>query len=266
VTPLLKGCLNGRHDADAHPALPLTATALAADTAAAVSAGATAVHVHPRDSDGRETLDGDLVDATVATIRRANPGVPVGVSTGAWILPDPTVRAEAVATWREPDFAGVNLSEPGHRDVMAALTANGIAIEAGIWTVEDVDALARSGYADRVLRILVEPADADPVGAVATAAAIDDALDTVGIDAPRLHHGRGLATWAVLRRATELSHGIRVGLEDTFVLPDGRRAADNAALVAAARALRTAQSPSARRHKRAEWLARDRDHGRPLRR
>src|SRR4051794_30390972 len=110
MTPLLKACLNGRHDARAHPALPLTPAALAADTTAAANAGATAVHVHPRDDDGRETLDAALVDATVATIRRANPGIPVGVSTGAWILPDPIARAETVAAWREPDFAGVNLS------------------------------------------------------------------------------------------------------------------------------------------------------------
>jgi uncharacterized protein (DUF849 family) len=238
TTPLLKACLNGGHHPGEHPALPLTPGELAADTAAAVNAGAAAVHVHPRDDDGRQTLVGTLIDAAVATIRRENPGIPVGVSTGAWILPAPAARAEAIAAWREPDFASVNLSEPGHRDVMAALTAAGIAIEAGIWTVEDVDSLDRSGYADRILRILVEPADADPQTAVTHAAAMDDALDATGIDAPRVHHGFGPATWAVLRRATELGHGIRVGLEDTFVLPDGHRAPDNAALVAAARALR----------------------------
>jgi len=237
MAPLLKACLNGRHRRGDHPALPLTAARLAADTTAAVSAGAHAVHLHPRDDDGRETLVGAVVDATVATIRVANPGVPIGASTGAWILPHPTARARAIADWHEPDFAGVNLSEPGHREVMAALSAAGIGIEAGIWTVEDVDALERCGYADRVLRILVEPADEDPGSAVARAEAIDRALDALGIGAPRLHHGYGFATWAVLRRAIEHGHGIRVGLEDTFVLPDGERAADNAALVAAAAAL-----------------------------
>jgi uncharacterized protein (DUF849 family) len=218
--------------------MPLTAAEFAADTAAAANAGATAVHVHPRDEHGRETLAGALVDAAVAAIRRENPGIPVGVSTGAWILPDPTARVDAIAAWREPDFAGVNLSEVGHRDVMAALAAAGIAIEAGIWTVEDVNSLERSGYADRILRILVEPADDDGHAAIARAAAIDRALDAIGIHAPRVHHGTGLATWGVLRRATDLGHGIRVGLEDTFVLPDGRAAPDNAALVAAALALR----------------------------
>jgi uncharacterized protein (DUF849 family) len=38
----------------------------------------------------------------------------------------------------------------------------------------------------------------------------------------------------VLERAVALGHDIRVGLEDTLVLPGGRPARDNAALVAAA--------------------------------
>lgn len=238
MAPLLKACLNGRHQPGDHPRLPVTATQLASDATAAWNAGAGAVHVHPRDDDGKETISASRIDATVAAVRAANPGLPVGVSTGAWILPDPAARVAAIAAWREPDFAGVNLSETGHRDVMAALAAAGIGIEAGIWTVEDVDALQRSGYANRVLRVLVEPADDDPGRAVARAEAIDRALDAAGTDAPRVHHGTGVATWAVLRRAAELGHGIRVGLEDTFVLPDGRQAADNAELVTAAHALR----------------------------
>ena len=44
--------------------------------------------MHPRDRDGRETLDPDVIDAAVREVRAAC-GVPVGVSTGAWIEPDP---------------------------------------------------------------------------------------------------------------------------------------------------------------------------------
>jgi uncharacterized protein (DUF849 family) len=52
MAPLLKACLNGNRPPGAHPALPLTPPELAADTAASVAAGAAAVHVHPRDTDG----------------------------------------------------------------------------------------------------------------------------------------------------------------------------------------------------------------------
>ncbi|MGI8804792.1 MAG: 3-keto-5-aminohexanoate cleavage protein [Thermoleophilaceae bacterium] len=46
--------------------------------------------------------------------------------------------------------------------------------------------------------------------------------------------GDGVASWAVNARALERGHGIRTGLEDTTVLPDGRRAPGNGALVSAA--------------------------------
>ena len=81
------------------------------------------------------------------------------------------------------------------------------------------------------------PARRTPPPRVATAQAIDAALDAAGIAAPRVHHGFGLATWDVLRRAKALGHGWRVGFEDTLVLPDGRPAASNAELVSAALAL-----------------------------
>jgi uncharacterized protein (DUF849 family) len=90
---------------------------------------------------------------------------------------------------------------------------------------------------DALTRALVEPGEDDPADAAATAQAIDAALDAAGIGAPRVHHGFGLATWDVLRRAKALGHGWRVGFEDTLVLPDGRPAASNAELVSAALAL-----------------------------
>jgi uncharacterized protein (DUF849 family) len=53
----------------------------------------------------------------------------------------------------------------------------------------------------------------------------------------QVHHGDGIASWAVNRRGAERGHGIRTGLEDTPVLPDGRTASGNGDLVAAAAAL-----------------------------
>ena len=55
-----------------------------------------------------------------------------------------------------------------------------------------------------------------------------------GIELPQVHHGEGIACWSVNARAARLGHGIRTGLEDVTVLPDGSPAADNAALVRAA--------------------------------
>ena len=83
----------------------------------------------------------------------------------------------------------------------------------------------------------MEPLDAQPDDALAGAEAIERALAEAGIALEQLHHGDGIASWAVNRRAIARGHGIRTGLEDTPVLPNGSLAADNAALVRAAAAM-----------------------------
>ena len=98
-----------------------------------------------------------------------------------------------------------------------------------MWTARDAEVLASSGV--QVRRVLVEPRSENGDEAVAMARDIDAALDRVFVRAPRLHHGVGPATWAVLDAAVPIGREIRIGLEDVLTLPDGRRAPDNAALV-----------------------------------
>jgi beta-keto acid cleavage enzyme len=62
---------------------------------------------------------------------------------------------------------------------------------------------------------------------------------------PRLHHGYGAATWPVLRAAVLLGRDIRVGLEDTTILANGRPASGNGELVEAAVNLVAALGPPA---------------------
>jgi uncharacterized protein (DUF849 family) len=230
---LLKACLNGARAPGDHPAVPITADALAAGARACVQAGAGAVHVHPRDTTDAETLDPATVDAAAEAVR-AVAGVPVGVSTGAWIEPDVSARVMLVHRWSAPDFASVNLGEDGALEVMAALIDRDIGIEAGIFEVADVERLVTGGMAEDLLRVLIEPRDEEPASALATAQAIDAALDEAGVSAPRLAHGAGVATWAVLEWAAAAGHDLRIGLEDTLVMADGSPAAGNAALVEAA--------------------------------
>lgn len=85
--------------------------------------------------------------------------------------------------------------------------------------------------------MLREPSDADPDAAVAHAAAMEAVLAAARIGLEQVHHGDGMASWAVNAHALARGHGVRTGLEDTVVLPDGRVAADNAELVRAAVAL-----------------------------
>jgi hypothetical protein len=88
----------------------------------------------------------------------------------------------------------------------------------------------------------VEPLNADPDDAVALAEAIEQALTDGAVQLEQVHHGDGIASWAVNRRAVARGHGIRTGLEDTPFLPDGRIASGNGELVTAA-VLLMKQSP-----------------------
>ncbi|MER7589184.1 3-keto-5-aminohexanoate cleavage protein [Micromonospora sp. NPDC127501] len=228
---MLKACLNGGRGRQAHPAVPLTAAELAADAARCAALGVAAVHVHPRDEAGVESLRPTVIADALTAIRAARPGLPVGVSTGAWIVPDPAARVAAVRAWPVlPDFASVNAHEPGAEAVAAALHERGVLVEAGLWTLDAVAAYRR--WRVPAGRVLIECMAEDVAVALADASRLLAALPA---DAPSvLLHAEGPATWPVLAEAVRRALDTRIGLEDTLCLPDGSPAGDNAALVAAA--------------------------------
>lgn len=233
---MLQAALNGPFMKTEHPALPVSVQELARDAAACVAAGAREIHLHPRDSDGRERLDAEVVDEVVMKVREAC-GVPVGVTTGAWIEPDLGRRFEFVRAWRAPDYASVNLSESGATEIMRTLIQAGIGIEAGVWTVEDVERLAASGLGGKVTRILVEPVEVGAAEAIGLVEEIHRALDRLELAIPRLQHGDGEATWVLLTDAIRRGLDTRIGLEDTFYEPNSERTSGNEALVRSAREL-----------------------------
>ena len=248
----IKVCLNGGRRRDDHPGVPFTPAELALSAAGAVAAGAEAIHVHPRGADGRESLRAADIGAAVAAIRQACPGIPVGVSTGLWITSgDPEARHATVTEWARlptaarPDFASVNLSEPGPGLLAGILDGAGIRVEAGVWSVEDVDTLMATGPGPGWLRILVEIRHGPRARATARARAdqILGALDEAGVPQPRLLHGEGEACWPLIAHAGRHGLPTRAGLEDTAVRPDGGLARSNAELVRLALAAWTAAPP-----------------------
>src|SRR5512142_424289 len=213
----VKACLNGGRTRADHPAVPQTPGELAADAVACRDAGAFAVHVHPRDTGGVQTMAAGPCDAAVAAIRAAVPGLPIGLSSSAAIDPDPFARAAAVRAWRQrPDFVSVNLSELGWAGIVRAALHAEIAVEAGLTTPADVEELARSPFVHRILRALVEvDGGADEARAVA---------QLIPARVPQLWHGYGGRTWEVVSAGADAGHDVRVGLEDVLVMPDGRAA------------------------------------------
>ena|SRR5256885_1952695 len=229
---LLQATLNGPYTKDNHPAIPVSPRELAEDARTCVAEGARAIHVHPRDAYGAERLDPAVVDRVVSIVQDAC-GMPVGVSTAAWVEPDLDRRIEMIRHWHAPDYAAVDLGEPGATRTMEACLEAGIGVEAGLCSVEDVETLAASGLGPLVLRILIEPVEVPAADAVPLVAAIHAALDRYDLRAPRLQHGNGDAAWILLADALRRGIDTRIGLEDTLRDPDGTLTEGNASLVRA---------------------------------
>ena len=233
--PLLQAALNGDRGL---PVVPRTPDELASEARASVDAGARVLHLHPYDADGRQTCEAEPCAAAIRAVRAVCPGIPISLSTSAEIEADPERRRALVAAWTElPELVTANQGEEGILDLCALLVERGVGIEAGLLSLDDAHAFVASGIAGHCVRAMVEPLGEDPDMAVAEAEAIENVLAIAGIGLEQVHHGDGLASWAVNRRGAALGHGIRTGLEDTAVLPDGRPAAGNGELVAAAAAI-----------------------------
>jgi uncharacterized protein (DUF849 family) len=125
-----------------------------------------------------------------------------------------------------PDFVSVNVSELGGAGITRAALQAGIGVEAGLASERDANELANGPFAHRLVRALIEVEDG------ATEAYAIAELIPAGI--PQLWHGYGERTWDVLAAAAAAAHDVRVGLEDTLVLPDGATASSNAELVRSA--------------------------------
>src|SRR2546423_5301099 len=151
----VKACINGARTPDQHPNLPVTPEQLAADALAAHQAGAKAVHMHPKNADGVDSLLPEHVDAAVSAVRHTVPGLPLGVTTGFWALPDVDARMRAVESWTVlPDFASVNWHEPGSEDLARLLLGKGTGAEIGIFHAEAAGSWAEWGVAGHSMGVM----------------------------------------------------------------------------------------------------------------
>ena len=230
--PYVKACINGARTPDQHPGLPVSPQQLADAAVAAHRCGAQAVHLHPKTADGVDSLLADTVGPAVTAVRHAVPGLPLGVTTGFWALPDAEQRLRAVRSWEVlPDFASVNWHEPGSQDLAELLLSRGLGVEVGIFHAEAAESWAQSDLAPHCMRVMIE------LGAGGDTETADDLLARIrraGSPAPVLLHGLDDSCWPLLRHAGVRGLQARIGLEDTVLLPDGSPAPGNAELVEAA--------------------------------
>ena len=236
---MLQACLNGGLLKAAHHGVPTSASELACDAVAVLAAGAEELHIHVRAEDGAETLEPSAVAKTIQAVRRAAPGMPTGVGTGAWIMPGGRRRHRHIRDWKEkPDYASVNLGEADAPEVIDLLVAGGIGVEAGIWNRQDAERFVAQIDFEKCLRVLVEMTSGNGDEALREAHQIFSKLDRANCALPVLLHGEAGSVWPCVREAWRLNLSTRIGFEDGVHLPNGIVAADNADLVRAAIQLR----------------------------
>jgi uncharacterized protein (DUF849 family) len=231
---MVQACLNGARAPDYHPRLPVGIEALVADGLAAVKAGAAELHLHVRGPDGVESLAPEHVNATITALRERLPGTLIGISTGAWIERDDDRRLVMIDGWRTlPDYASVNLNEPGAPAVIERLHRRGVGVEAGLSSVADAERLVRLGLGRLCLRVLIEIEEQTLDEAMSVVDGILSVLARAKFKKPILLHGFDATVWPFVERAVRDGFSTRVGLEDGSALPDGRVARSNAELVRA---------------------------------
>lgn len=242
---LIKAAINGGRSKAEHTAAPVSPDEQAAAVVDCLKAGANAIHLHVRStsSDGsihseKESLYAEDVARTLLAVRSLSPHAQIGVSTGAWILPEPA-RLQAVTAWEVlPDFASVNFGEDGAAELARLLLSRGVDVEAGLCDADAAEVFLKSGLAPRCIRVLLEPQEQEMEHAIETVGAIEKVLVSGLLEFPRrlpfLLHGTEATAWPMMGEAITRGYDMRIGLEDTLVLPDGKKAQDNAELVAEA--------------------------------
>lgn len=107
VNVALTGAVPGKRD---NPTVPLSPSEIAADALACADAGASVVHVHVRDEDGRPVHRRDLYEEVFGELRSKRPELVLCATTSSRVDADPRAR-----------FLGIEVDEAVRPD-MASLT------------------------------------------------------------------------------------------------------------------------------------------------
>ena len=244
VNAALTGMVPTKAD-NAH--VPVTAEEMAADAAACVEAGASSVHLHARDEDGRPTWRAEAYRRVVAAVRERCPGAIVCVSTSGRMFPDLERRAAVLELDgdEKPDLASLTLGSlnfPRQASVTEPETIRGLAermAERGIVAELEVFDLGMLDYATYLIErgVLRSPFVFNLLlGSLGTLAATPLRLATLVDALPdgAIWAGAGIGRFQFFVNSMAVTMGghVRVGLEDNLWLDaEKTRPATNAELV-----------------------------------
>jgi 3-keto-5-aminohexanoate cleavage enzyme len=228
------GMVPGRADT---PFVPLTPEELAADVRRCADAGASIVHVHPRDAEGLPSQDPDVAASFIRAVRAAAPDIVVCITTSGRVRHDLASRVKAVELEGDakPEMASLTLGSlnfPRQAAINAPETIQGLARamqEHSVvpeWEVFDFGMLDYGHYL-RDRGLLAGPVYANLLlGSLGTLAATPLNLALLVERLPKgatwAAAGIGRYQFAMNRLAIAMGGGVRVGLEDNIWFDDDR--------------------------------------------
>jgi 3-keto-5-aminohexanoate cleavage enzyme len=240
----------GRKSKTDHPELPLTGDELARTAAECLERGASMIHLHVRDAEGRHCLDPEAYRATMAQIcQEVGDRLVLQITSESLGLYSPAEQRAAVIK-TNPEAVSLALGElapeaPDEKDFCVFLSK---LKQMRVWPQIILYTPAEAVRLAAMVKQGLIPFDKLSVlyvlgrFSLTRTALPRDLLPFIAPDKPRFHSWSvcafGRRETACVTAAALLGGHARVGFENNFSLPDGARAASNAELVrAAARAL-----------------------------
>lgn len=219
-------------------AVPLTPAEIAEDCRRSVAAGATVVHLHARDADGRPTYHKEVFRETITLVRAAAPDIVVCVTTSGRLFGELEQRAEVLDLDGavKPDMASLTLGSmnfPRQVSVNAPETIQGLAErmrERGIVPELEVFDTGMLDYAEYLIGrgVLREPFYFNfLLGSLGTLAATPLHLSQLAAGVPRgaTWAAAGIGRFQLPMNAMAVAMGghVRVGLEDNLFLDTAKQ-------------------------------------------
>jgi 3-keto-5-aminohexanoate cleavage enzyme len=217
--------------------VPLTPAEVAADVRRCADAGASIVHIHPRDAEGRPSQDPAVAAEFIRAVRSGSPDVVVCITTSGRVRSELAGRVKVLELEGDvkPEMASLTLGSLNfakQASINAPETIRGLAEamkERGIvaeWELFDFGMLDYAGYL-RDHDLLPDPVYANILlGSLGTLAAtplnLSLMVERLPAGATWAAAGIGRYQFAMNRLAIAMGGGVRVGLEDNIWFDEGR--------------------------------------------
>ncbi len=220
------------------PHVPLTPDEVAADVRRCAELGASIVHLHPRDDEGRPSQDPAVAARFIRAVRAAVPDIVICATTSGRVDPGLEGRAAVLGLGGDlrPEMASLTLGSnnfPTGPSVNAPATIVGLAMrmrDLGIvpeWEVFDLGMLDYATYLRASRGLLADPVYVNLLlGSLGTLQAtplnLALAVERLPTGATWAATGIGRYQFAVQRLAIAMGGHVRVGLEDNLWWDDAR--------------------------------------------